>query len=83
MRQTKRSIVGDNIRRLREIAGLSSKALARLADLSSIRMIESGHRPGRVDTLEKIAKALGVTVADLFADVGSGHAAKRQRRVVR
>lgn len=62
------AVVGENIRRLRIKAGLSARQLAEKAGLSTVAMIECGHRPGRMDTLERIAKALGVPMGDLFAE---------------
>jgi len=56
---------------LREAKGLSQEKLARLADVTNntIIKIETGESPNpTVDTLEKIAKALGVSAADLFKD---------------
>lgn len=58
--------IGGTVRRLREELGLSQEELASLAGHSRnvIGSIESG-KPARASTLRHIAKALGVTVADL------------------
>lgn len=55
------------IRAAREAAGLSIRALAEKTGLSTatIQYAESGKAVPRVSTLEKIAAACGVTVADL------------------
>lgn len=60
--------VGENIRRLRLQAGMSPRELAERAGLSTVCMIEGGKRGGRVDSLRKIADALGVPMAELFAE---------------
>jgi len=63
--------VSDNIRKLRQKKGKSQDRLSKEADLAlnTIVKIETGENPNpTVETLEKIAKALGVTVADLFKD---------------
>ena len=59
--------VGLNIRRTRENAGLSQEKLAALADLhrAYIGQIERSEKNIGLKNLEKIAKALGVTVKDL------------------
>jgi len=60
--------VGREIKRLREGRGWSQTRLAVEADMSvsGISMIEGGHRNLTTTTLGKLAKALGVEVADLF-----------------
>ncbi|KKR25599.1 MAG: Transcriptional regulator, XRE family [Microgenomates group bacterium GW2011_GWC1_39_7] len=66
-----RSTISDFPKKLREAKGLSQEKLARLADVTNntIIKIETGESPNpTVDTLEKIAKALGVSAADLFKD---------------
>lgn len=57
---------GVNIKRLRKARGWSQAELALRARLSSVKAIENGHRFGHHRSLEQIARALGVTVADLF-----------------
>jgi transcriptional regulator with XRE-family HTH domain len=56
-----------NLRRLRLVAGLSQEELAFRADIhrTQISFIESGKRMPRLDTLVKLAGALGVTTNDL------------------
>ncbi len=60
-----------NLRRLRLVAGLSQEELAFRADIhrTQISFIEGGHRLPRLDTLIKLAGALGVTVGDLVAGI--------------
>ncbi len=63
--------IGDNIRRIRQKKGISQDRLSKEADLAlnTIVKIETGESPNpTVETLVKIAKALGVSVADLFKD---------------
>ncbi|MCM8797841.1 MAG: helix-turn-helix domain-containing protein [Candidatus Omnitrophica bacterium] len=63
--------VSENIRKLRQKKGISQDRLSKEADLAlnTIVKIETGENPNpTVETLEKIAKALGVSVADLFKD---------------
>jgi transcriptional regulator with XRE-family HTH domain len=60
--------VGREVKRLREARGWSQTRLAVDADMSvsGVSMIESGHRNLTTTTLAKLARALGVEVADLF-----------------
>jgi transcriptional regulator with XRE-family HTH domain len=60
--------VGQEIRRLREKKGWSQAKLGVLAGTgpSGISQIETGRRNPSAATLERIAKALGVEVRDLF-----------------
>ena len=63
--------VRDNIRKIRQKKGISQDRLSKEADLAlnTIVKIETGENPNpTVETLEKIAKALGVSVAELFKD---------------
>lgn len=63
--------VGDNIRKLRQKESMFQDCLSKEADLAlnTIVKIETGENPNPTgETLEKIAKALGVSVADLFKD---------------
>jgi len=65
------SIIGENIKRIRELKKMSGNALSKRAGVSSstISELESGNRAtSKGDTLEKIAAALGVTVGDLLGD---------------
>lgn len=61
--------VSENIRKLRQKKGMSQDRLSKEADiaLNTVVKIETGESPNpTVETLEKIAKALGVSMADLF-----------------
>lgn len=61
--------VSKNIRKLRQKKGISQDRLSKDADiaLNTVVKIETGESPNpTVDTLEKIAKALDVSTAELF-----------------
>ena len=61
--------VSENIRKLRIKKGISQDRLSKDADLAlnTVVKLETGESPNpTVDTLEKIAKALGIQVAELF-----------------
>ena len=63
------SVISKNIRKLRQEKGISQDRLSKQADLAlnTIVKIETGESPNpTVETLEKIAKALGVTASKLF-----------------
>lgn len=64
--------LGTNLRRLRGKAELSRDELAQRADVGHghLSKIENGGLLCRVDTLVKLAAALGVTPNDLLAGVG-------------
>jgi transcriptional regulator with XRE-family HTH domain len=63
------STFADRLRRLREAAGLSQYALAKLSGLSkqSLSRLELGMREPAWDTVQRLALALGVDYA-AFAD---------------
>ncbi|HQE19899.1 MAG TPA: helix-turn-helix transcriptional regulator [Aggregatilineales bacterium] len=74
--------VGKAITRLRVQSGLTKEQLAARAGVSqsSLHYIETGVNSPSVRTLSKIAKALGVSIAELLANEGDetaerGHAA--------
>jgi len=61
--------IKDNIRKYRLERGFSQEKLARLADLAfpTIAKIESGETPNpTIDTVKKIAAALGMSIDDLL-----------------
>jgi len=63
--------VSKNIRKLRRGKGISQDRLSKKADLAlnTIVKIETGKNPNpTVETLKKIAKALDVSVGDLFKE---------------
>ena len=61
--------IGKTIRKYRQGKEMSQEALARAANLSlpTIVKIESGETPNpSIDTVQKIAKAFGVSIDDLM-----------------
>lgn len=61
--------LANNIKKLREVKGLSQEKFARLADIANNTLIkmESGENQNpTLDTLKKVAKAFGVSVDDLI-----------------
>ena len=62
---------GQKVRAAREARGLSQEALAHAAGLHQphISLIERGQRSGRLETIEKLATALGRQPASLMPKV--------------
>lgn len=77
--------VGARIKSLREAAGLSQNELARRAGVSQsgLSYIESGEKSPSVDTLLRIADALGVTVSELLNAQGDTEMPPHIRALVR
>jgi len=64
------STIARNIKKYRDKLGISQDKLSKMADvtLHTIAKIETGSTPDpRVETLRKIADALGVSVDDLIS----------------
>src|SRR5215207_8517509 len=61
----------DELRRIRKERGLSQQRLAELAKVDKVTIvhIEGGKVSPKVETLEKLASALEIEVADLFPKV--------------
>lgn len=69
MSARKKSVIANNIKKYRQRLGISQDRLSKMADITynTIIKIESGgSRNPTIDTLSKIAKALGVGVDDLI-----------------
>ncbi len=64
--------VGNRIRELRKIKGVSQETLAGIADIDRTYMtsVENGKRNISIVNIEKIATALGVSVKEFFSDDG-------------
>ncbi|MDX2694892.1 helix-turn-helix domain-containing protein [Streptomyces ipomoeae] len=64
---TRRRAIGESIRTARNRAKLTQEAVALRADLdrASYNRIEQGHQSPLLDTLIRIADAIGVPLADL------------------
>lgn len=63
------SQIGKNIKKLRKQKGLSQDRLSKLADISYntvIKLESDGITNPSIDTLQKLAKALNVSVDDLL-----------------
>jgi transcriptional regulator with XRE-family HTH domain len=62
---------GDNLRRRRDLAGLSQEELAKRASLllTEVAKLERGERIARIDTLLQLAEALAVQPEDLIAGI--------------
>lgn len=63
--------VGDRIKELRKIEGISQEKLAFKAglDRTYVAGVESGKRNLSIKSLEKIVKALGVSFEDFFKNI--------------
>ncbi len=69
MKSTNKSTIAENIKKYRQKLGISQDRLSKLADVAynTIIKIESGaNKNPTIETLAKIAKALGVGVDDLI-----------------
>lgn len=69
MRSNNKSTIAENIKKYRQKLGISQDRLSKLADVTynTIIKIESGaNKNPTIETLSKIAKALGVGVDDLI-----------------
>jgi transcriptional regulator with XRE-family HTH domain len=63
-----RKVFAENLRREREIRGLSQEKLAELANLhrTYVGSVERGERNISIDNLERLARALKVELAELL-----------------
>lgn len=64
-----KTLIGTNLREIRELKGLSQEKLAEYSGFSShapISKIENGEGNPTLETIEKIADALGITPMELF-----------------
>ena len=69
MAQSSKNNLAKTVKRLREKMGISQEKLARLADVSNNTIINieaSKQNNPTIQTLKKIAKALGVPIEDLI-----------------
>lgn len=69
MKSNNKSTIAENIKKYRQKLGISQDRLSKLADVTynTIIKIESGaNKNPTIETLAKIAKALGVGVDDLL-----------------
>lgn len=63
--------VGENIRKLRKERGLTQKQLGELCGINeaNIRKYEADKQNAKIETIEKIAKALGVPIVKIKEDL--------------
>ena len=61
-------LVGNNIKKYREKAGITQQKLAEYANLSQhfISQLENGRKNTKIETLDKISKVLGVPILNFF-----------------
>lgn len=66
-----RVLIGRAVIQARQRAGLSQRALAKLADCSqmTISHIENGSHAVAIDTIFRIVRACGTTPAEMFAEL--------------
>jgi len=62
--------IGDRIKELRSRQGISQESLAHLADLDRtyVNSVENGKRNISIENIEKIAKALKISIKEFFDD---------------
>ncbi|MGH9948826.1 MAG: helix-turn-helix domain-containing protein [Pyrinomonadaceae bacterium] len=62
--------IGERIKELRTKRGISQEALAHLADLDRtyVNSVENGKRNISIENIQKIAKALNISLKDFFDD---------------
>ena len=67
MEQKKEILIGKNIKRIRKEKGLTQKKLSELSNINEvqIRQYELGKANPKIETIEKIAKALETTTDEL------------------
>jgi transcriptional regulator with XRE-family HTH domain len=81
----KQQRVGEHVRRLRELARMSLRALATRTDFSPsfISQLENGQVSPSIHSMEKIANTLGVTLGGFFAGIGPAEGGLILRRAER
>jgi transcriptional regulator with XRE-family HTH domain len=62
--------IGERIKELRSRQGISQESLAHLANLDRtyVNSVENGKRNISIENIEKIAKALKISIKDFFDD---------------
>jgi transcriptional regulator with XRE-family HTH domain len=74
MLRLKQQAIGELVRRLREQRGLSLRGMAGATNFSPsfISQVENGLVSPSIDSMGRIASALGFTLGEFFASVGAG-----------
>ncbi|MDO8795456.1 MAG: helix-turn-helix transcriptional regulator [Vicinamibacterales bacterium] len=77
-----RTAFGTRIRELRNAAGLSQEELADRADVhwTYLSDLERGRQSPTLDVVNRVAKALRVTIASLFAPFDEPYRARARKR---
>jgi transcriptional regulator with XRE-family HTH domain len=83
--ETERGDVGERLRAIRSVRRVTLKTVAERAELSEsfLSQVERGRANASVASLQRIAAALGVNVADLFEPTGSAARPRVLRREAR
>ncbi|MBI4996792.1 MAG: helix-turn-helix transcriptional regulator [Rhodocyclales bacterium] len=78
-RRDARLVVGSNIRRIRHQLGLTQEAVAEASGLHTnyVGGVERGTRNVSILNIDRFAIALGVTMADLVAELPKGSGAAK------
>lgn len=65
-----RLLFAENLRKMRKAQGISQEKLAELAELhrTYIGSVERGERNITIDSMERLARALGVTIQALLGE---------------
>ncbi len=73
MRRNIYDILGDSVRKERKRAGLTIEQLAESAGISTsfLAYIETKKKKASLETIEKLSKALEISIADLFKTIPS------------
>lgn len=76
--------LGKRIKELREAKGITRYRLTQITGISGhhIKGIEEGTRQPTVDTLEKLVKSLGVTLAELFNEGACLYLSEKERKLI-
>ncbi len=66
----RKNLVGENLRRIRKVMGLTQEEVALRSDLSQgyINQLESGKRRFTQKSLQQIAKGLNISIVDFFKE---------------
>jgi transcriptional regulator with XRE-family HTH domain len=79
-----KKLLGEQVRKLRKEKGISQEELGAKAELhyTYIGAIERGERNCSIDSLQKIAKGLGIEIPELFVYRAEINAAQLKKRII-